>query len=40
MPTVPGMSRSISGVPAFIDPRAGRAELAPQITVPGIKNAL
>ena len=23
MPTVPGVSRSVSGVPAFIDPRAG-----------------
>ena len=31
MPTVPGVSRSVSGVPAFIDPRAGRAELAPQM---------
>jgi len=38
MPTVPRMSRSVSGVPAFIDPRAGRAELPPQITVPRIKN--
>jgi hypothetical protein len=40
MPTVPAMSRSVSGVPAFIDPRAGWAKLAPQITVPWIKNAL
>jgi hypothetical protein len=31
MPTVPGVSRSVNGVPAFIDPRAGRAELAPQL---------
>lgn len=31
MPTVPGVSRSVSGVPAFIDPRAGRAEFAPQM---------
>ena len=31
MPTVPGVSRSVRGVPAFIDPRAGRAELAPQM---------
>jgi len=31
MPTAPGLSRSVSGVPAFIDPRAGRAELAPQM---------
>jgi hypothetical protein len=40
MPTAPGMSRSVSGVPAFIDPRASRAELAQQMTVPWIKNAL
>jgi hypothetical protein len=31
MPTVPGMSRSLSGVPALIDPKAGRAELALQM---------
>ena len=31
MPTMPGVSRSVSGVPEFIDPRAGRAELAPQM---------
>ena len=29
MPTVPGVSRSVSGARTFIDPRAGRAELAP-----------
>jgi hypothetical protein len=31
MPTVRGVTRSASGVPAFIDPRAGRAELGPQM---------
>ena len=31
MRRVPGVSRSISGVPAFFDPRAGRAELVPQM---------
>jgi hypothetical protein len=31
MPTVPGVSRSVSGAPAFINPRARRAELAPQM---------
>jgi hypothetical protein len=36
-PRVPGMSRSVSGVPALIDPRAGRAELAPQIPCLGSK---
>jgi hypothetical protein len=35
--TVPGMSRSVSGVPAFIDPRAGRADLAPSKPCPGSK---
>ncbi len=38
MPTVPRTGRSVSGVLASIDPRAGRAELPPQITVPWIKN--
>ena len=38
MPTVSGISGSVSGVPVFIDPRAGPAEVAPQITVPWIKN--
>ena len=31
MPTASGASRSVSGVPAFIDPTAGRTELAPQM---------
>jgi type I site-specific restriction endonuclease len=31
MATVPGVSRSVSGVPAFIDPRAGRAESSSQM---------
>jgi hypothetical protein len=30
MPTVPGLSRSVSGVPVFIGPRAGR-DLPPQM---------
>jgi hypothetical protein len=31
MPTVSGMSRSVSGVPTFIDAKAGRVYLAPQM---------
>jgi hypothetical protein len=31
MPTVPGVSRSASGVPALIDLSAGRPRLPPQI---------
>ena len=31
MPTKPGMSRSVSGVPVFIYPRAGLGGIAPQM---------